>query len=66
VKAKELLSACFVIFGALLVWPLLTIANRATLLAGVPALLLYLFVIWGAIVVVLAWTARRSGGEDAS
>jgi hypothetical protein len=64
VKAKDLLSACFLLFGALLVWPLLSIANRPALVAGIPSLVLYLFVVWAAIVGVLAWVARRAGGED--
>ena len=63
-KAKDLLSACFFLFGALLVWPLVTIANRTTLVAGVPALVLYLFVVWSAIVGVLAWVASRPGGDE--
>ena len=63
-KAKDLLSACFLLFGALLVWPLVSIANRPVLVAGVPALVLYLFVVWGAIVGVLAWVAGRAGGDD--
>ncbi len=63
-KTKELLAAGFLFFGALLVWPLLSIPNRLTMVAGVPALVLYLFVVWAAIVVVLGWTARHSGGEE--
>ena len=64
-KAKELLAACFLLFGALLLPPLLTIANRPVLVAGVPALVLYLFGIWIAIVAVLVWVAaRRHGRED--
>jgi hypothetical protein len=66
VRARELLAACFVLFGALLVWPLLSIPNRRVLVAGVPALALYLFALWAAIVVVLAWAAFRSRGEDAT
>jgi hypothetical protein len=64
VKAKDLLSACFLLFGALLVWPLLSIANRPALVAGVPPLVLYLFVVWAAIVAVLAWVAGRAGSDD--
>jgi hypothetical protein len=64
VKAKDLLSACFLVFGALLVWPLLSIANRSALVAGVPALVLYLFVVWAAMVGVLAWAASRAGSDD--
>jgi len=64
-KARELLAACFLLFGALLVWPLLTIANRPVLIWGVPALVLYLFAVWAAIVAVLVAAAvRRRALED--
>ena len=64
-KARELLVACFFFFGALLLWPLLTIANRPVLIAGVPALVLYLFAVWAAIVAVLVAAAvRRRALED--
>ncbi len=58
-KAAELVVACFLLFGACLVWPLLAIANRPVLVLGVPALVLYLFVLWAAMVVVLVSLARR-------
>ena len=45
-KRREVLAACFVLFGALLVWPILTVVNRATLVAGIPALVLCLFTVW--------------------
>jgi hypothetical protein len=64
VKVKELLAACFLIFGALLVWPLLRIPNRPLLVGGVPLLVLYLFVVWVAIVVVLVWASRRAAADD--
>ena len=63
--ARELLAACFILFGALLVWPLLSIPNRPALIAGVPALVLYLFAVWAAIVGVLIWVSHRFRGEDA-
>jgi len=58
-KAAELVVACFLLFGACLVWPLLAIANRPVLVLGLPGLVLYLFVLWGAMVVVLVILARR-------
>lgn len=64
-KARDLLAVCFVLGSALLVWPLLSIPNRPVLILGLPALVLYLFAVWAAIVAVLAWAARGSGGEDA-
>ena len=64
-SARELLGACFILFAALLVWPLLSIPNRPALVWGVPALVLYLFAVWAAIVGVLIWVSHRSRGEDA-
>lgn len=63
-KAKDLLFACFVLFAALFVWPLLTLANRPLLVLGIPVLALYLFALWAAIVVVLAWVAVRAIDEE--
>ena len=63
-RGRELLAVLFPLFSALLVWPLLTVANRAELVAGIPALVLYLFGVWVMIVVVLAWASRRPRGED--
>ncbi|MGH7314658.1 MAG: hypothetical protein ACREJS_00170 [Candidatus Rokuibacteriota bacterium] len=58
-KAAELVVACFLLFGACLVWPLLAIANRPVLILGVPALVVYLFAVWAAMVAVLIALARR-------
>ena len=58
-KAAELMVACFLLFGACLVWPLLAIANRPVLILGVPALVMYLFAIWASMVAVLIVLARR-------
>ena len=63
-RAKELLGACFVVFAALLVWPLLSIPNRPVLVAGMPALVLYLFVVWAALVGVLWLVTRSASGDD--
>ena len=58
-KAAELVVACFLLFGACLVWPLLAIANRPAFVLGVPALVVYLFAVWAALVVVQILLARR-------
>ena len=63
-KGRELLAVLFPLFTALLVWPLLTVVNRPVLVAGIPALVLYLFVVWAVIVVVLAWAGRRGARDD--
>jgi len=58
-KAAELVVACFLLFGACLVWPLLAIANRPRLIFGIPVLVVYLFGLWSAIVAVLFALAGR-------
>jgi membrane protein implicated in regulation of membrane protease activity len=58
-KAADLLIACFLLFGACLIWPLLAIANRPVLILGVPVLVLYLFAVWASMVAVLIMLARR-------
>jgi hypothetical protein len=63
-KATERIVAWFLLFGACLVWPLLSIANRPRLVAGVPALLLYLFAVWSAIVLVLVVEAGRARARE--
>ncbi len=63
-RARELLPVAFVLFTAMLVWPVLSIPNRPVLIAGIPALVLYLFTVWAAVVALLAWAARRAGPED--
>ncbi len=63
-RARELLGACFLLFAALLVWPLLSIPNRLRLVAGLPVLVLYLFLVWAAMVAVLWWVARVSPEDE--
>ena len=59
--------ASFLLFGACLVWPLLSIANRAVLFLGIPVMVLYLFGVWAVIVILLVLEARRPRGpEDAA
>ena len=59
--------AGFLLFGACLVWPLLSIANRPVLFLGIPVMVLYLFGVWAAIVILLVLEARRPRGpEDAA
>ena len=58
-RAVEWVVVCFLLFGAGLVWPLLAIANRPVLVLGVPALVLYLFALWAAMVLALVGLSRR-------
>ena len=63
-RGRELLAVLFPLFAALLVWPLLGVMNRPVLVAGIPALVLYLFTVWAVIVGVLAWAGRRAGRDE--
>jgi hypothetical protein len=64
VRGKELLAVLFPLFLALLVWPLLTVANRPVTVAGIPALVVSLCSVWVVIGAVLAWAGRRARRED--
>ena len=57
-RAAERVVALFALFLTLLVWPILGIANRPTMVLGVPALVLYLFAVWALIVAVLVLITR--------
>ncbi len=43
----------------LLSWPLVTAADRPTLVLGVPLAYLYVIVIWVLTIIALAWIANR-------
>jgi hypothetical protein len=58
-RAAERIVAFFLLFLACLVWPILGIANRPAVVLGIPALVLYLFAVWAALVVVLVLVARQ-------
>ena len=57
-KAAERIVAFFLLFLACLVWPVLGIANRPAVVLGIPALVVYLFGLWAALVIVLLLVAR--------
>jgi apolipoprotein N-acyltransferase len=59
VRTRAVLCLAFALFGALLSWPLLTIANRTDLVLGIPSLVAYLFAVWVALIVVLFVVTRR-------
>jgi len=63
-EGRELLAACFVSSGPAPLAPSHH-RNRPVLVWGVPALVLYLFAVWAAMVVVLiAAAARHRALED--
>jgi hypothetical protein len=61
-KSKDLLVALFALGVVLLSWPLLTVVNHPTAVAGIPLLVLYLFAVWAGIIGLLFWL---TGGRDA-
>jgi hypothetical protein len=63
-KSKDLLLALFALSVVLLSWPLLVVVNRPVAVFGIPALVLYLFAVWAAIVATMFWlTARGDAGS---
>ncbi|MEM8559947.1 MAG: hypothetical protein AAGG50_19195 [Bacteroidota bacterium] len=56
---RERLTALFVLGVLLLNYPLLTLANRSVTVGGVPLLYVYLFVVWGGLIALAAWTVER-------
>ena len=63
-RTREILVALF-LFGALL-WapPLLIIFNKATRILGIPTLFLYLFVVWAALIALVALVVERRDHAD--
>jgi hypothetical protein len=62
-KSKDLLVALFALSAILLSWPFLSVVNRPVAVLGIPALVLYLFLVWGGVIGVLFWLA---GGRDSN
>jgi hypothetical protein len=64
-RTRELLIALFVLGVALLTPPLLIVFNAATRVLGVPTLYLYLFIVWAALIALVALAVeRRDSAED--
>jgi hypothetical protein len=61
---KERLIAAFGLGLLLFLPPLLAVASRDVMIAGVPLLYLWLFGGWAALVAVLALVIERSRDED--
>lgn len=59
---EGLARALCLLFFFFLCWPFLGVADRAAAVLGIPSLILYTFVAWGALVAVLAAVSR--GMED--
>ena len=57
---QDRLWAIFLIFGALINFPVITIFRSADTLGGVPLLFVYVFVLWALFIVALALVANGS------
>jgi predicted tellurium resistance membrane protein TerC len=63
-RTRELLIALFLLGVLLLTPPLLIVFNQATRVFGVPTLYLYLFVVWAALIALVAFTIERRGAAE--
>lgn len=57
--AGQRLVAVFIAGALLLNFPLLSLFDRPLRIFGVPLLHLYLFVVWGGLIVAVGWIAER-------
>jgi len=63
-RTRELLIALFLLGALLFAPPLLIIFNTATRILGIPALYFYLFVVWAALIALVALAVERQHADD--
>ena len=62
-KAQAFVALC--LLGALLFnYPFLALFNRPAFVFGIPVFYAYLFVVWAALIGVMAWLVGREGEAD--
>jgi hypothetical protein len=61
---KERLAAAFLLGLLLFMPPLLAVASRDVLVAGIPLLYLWLFGGWLVLILIMALVVERSHGEE--
>jgi uncharacterized membrane protein len=65
VKAvTEKLALLFTVTVLVLNYPLLAVANRGAVVAGIPVLYLYLFGVWAVVIVAVAVLARTRWDDE--
>lgn len=57
--AGQRLVVVFLIGAMLYNYPVLSLFDRAALFLGVPVLFVYMFAVWAALVVIIAWISER-------
>jgi hypothetical protein len=63
-RMRERLMALFILGALLLTPPLLVVFNQATRVFGVPTLYVYLFVVWAALIALVALAVERWDATD--
>ncbi len=58
-SGERLAKAVWILFVLVLGWPFIGVADVAASILGIPALLVYTFLAWAALVCALAAVARR-------
>jgi len=58
---SQRLVAIFLFGCALFNYPLLFLFDRGITVFGVPLLFIYIFLVWGGLIVMMAWTIERRG-----
>lgn len=59
IKQKQTLTIVSVLAALSMSYPFLSIANRSQTIAGFPALFLYFFAMWFAIILAMMWFSER-------
>lgn len=60
-RGEGLAKAFWILFFLVLCWPFIGVADAALSVLGIPLLLLYTFLAWGALVCILAAVAGKLG-----
>ncbi|MDQ2695962.1 MAG: hypothetical protein M3Z21_11405 [Pseudomonadota bacterium] len=63
-RRRESCAILFVAAAVALNYPLLAVFDRLLLPLGIPLLYLYLFVVWAAVIVAMAWIMRQPPAGD--
>lgn len=58
-RGEGLAKAFWILFFLVLCWPFIGVADAALSVLGIPLLLLYTFLAWGALVCILAAVAGK-------
>jgi len=63
-KKSKRLVALFLFGFVMLNYPILSLLNRKVFVFGLPLLYIYIFGIWGLLILLSAWVTMRRSRED--